>query len=193
MEDIKNIIGVIAILLTFIGYLPYIRDIFKGKTKPHIYSWFLWGFVTTIAFALQVCGGAGIGAYVTLAAALLCIVVFILGLRLKGKRDITLSDTLFFLLAFVALFLWLVAKQPVLSAILVTATDLLGFAPTIRKSWNNPHSETLSFYLLNSLRFLLAVIALQHYSIITALYPITWMFANGLFGILLIIRRRLIA
>lgn len=190
MGDIKNVIGIIAIVLTFVGYIPYIRDIFKGKTKPHIYSWFLWGFVTTIAFALQVSGGAGIGAYVTLAAALLCIVVFILGLRLKGKRDITLSDTLFFVLAFIALFLWLVAKQPVLSAILVTATDLLGFAPTIRKSWNNPHSETLSFYLLNSLRFLLAVIALQHYSIITALYPITWMFANGLFGVLLMIRRR---
>lgn len=190
MIEIKDLIGIIAIVLTFIGYVPYIRDIFKGKTKPHIYSWFLWGFVTTIAFALQLSGGAGIGAYVTLAAAVLCIVVFILGLRLKGKRDITLSDTLFLLLAFVALFLWLVAKQPVLSAILVTATDLLGFAPTIRKSWNNPHSETLSFYLLNSLRFLLAVLALQQYSIITALYPITWMIANGLFGVLLMIRRR---
>jgi hypothetical protein len=41
---LKTGAGVIAVILTFAGYIPYLRDVFAGKTKPHIYSWFLWGF-----------------------------------------------------------------------------------------------------------------------------------------------------
>ncbi len=190
MDNLKNVIGAIAVILTFVGYVPYIRDVFKGKTIPHVYSWFLWGFVTFIAFGVQFSSGAGAGAYVTLAAALLCTVVCIIGLTRKGKKDISTTDTMFFILAFIALGFWLIAKQPLISAILATTTDLLGFAPTIRKSWNKPYTETLSFYLLNTVRFILAAFALQMYTIPTALYPIAWIFGNGLFGLLLIVRRK---
>lgn len=187
---LKAIIGVIAILLTFIGYIPYFRDIITGKTKPHLYSWFLWALVSGIIFALQFVGGAGVGGFVTLAAALMCLVVIFLSLRHGANTDIKPIDKLFIILAFIALGLWLFAKQPVLSAILSSLIDLFGFAPTIRKSWNHPYSETLSFYYLNTLRFTLAVFALSQYSLITALYPISWFLANGLFALMLILRRR---
>jgi len=190
MSDLKNIVGIVAVFLTFIGYIPYIKDVISGKTVPHVYSWFLWGFVTLIAFALQVSAGGGIGAYVTFTAGLLCTIVFIIGFTKKGKKDITQVDTIFFILALIALGFWLIAKQPVISAILTTGVDLLGFAPTIRKSWNKPYSETLSFYLLNTIRFILAVFSLQRYTIVTALYPLAWIFGNGLFGLMLIMRRK---
>lgn len=190
MSEVKNVLGIIATFLVFVGYIPYFRDIIKGKTKPHIYSWFLWSFVTLIAFALQISGGAGPSSFVTLAAALMCIVVIILGFIYKSQITIVKIDTVFLILAFIALCLWLIAKQPVLSAILITAVDLFGFAPTIRKSWNKPYTETLTFYYLNFFRFGLAVFALQNYSIVTALYPISWLTANGLFALMLIIRRK---
>src|SRR3989339_998052 len=190
MYQIKTLLGLVATALVFIGYIPYLRDIVKGKTKPHVYSWFLWSFVTLIAFALQLSGGAGTGAFVTLAAAVMCIAVIVLGFIHNSQVKIVWIDTLFLIFAVVALLLWLVAKQPVLSAILTTLIDLLGFAPTVRKSWNNPHSETLSFYWLNTFRFGLALIALQNYSIITALYPVTWLTANGLFALMLVLRRK---
>lgn len=188
--EIKNVLGIIATFLVFIGYIPYIRDIVRGKTKPHIYSWFLWCFVTSIAFALQISDGAGTGAFVTLAAALMCLVVIIVGFVYKAKVEIKKIDTVFFLFAFVALGVWVLAKQPILSAILTVLIDLLGFAPTVRKSWNQPFTETLSFYYLNSLRFGLAVIALQKYSLITALYPISWLVANSIFALVLVVRQK---
>ena len=190
MSDFKSILGLIATGLVFLGYIPYIKDIIKGKTKPHVYSWFLWCFVTLIAFALQVSDGAGAGSLVTLAAALMCIVVIGIGFFYKSKVEIKKIDTVFLILAVVALGLWLIAKQPVLSAILTTLIDLLGFAPTVRKSWNDPESETVSFYALNTTRFGLAIVALQKYSVLTALYPITWLAANGLFAIMLILRKK---
>ncbi|KKQ77121.1 MAG: hypothetical protein US99_C0048G0007 [Candidatus Daviesbacteria bacterium GW2011_GWF2_38_6] len=173
MQDIKTIISITAIILTFIGYIPYLRDTLQGKTTPHVYTWFIWGFVTAIAFGLQVEGGAGVGSWVTIVVAIICF-----------------TNTIFFVLSFVALFLWLIAKQPVLSVILTSTIDLLGFAPTVRKSWNKPHSETLFTYELSTLRHGLSILALQQYSIVTWLYPVSWTFANALFSLILIIRRK---
>lgn len=189
-NNMKDVLGAIAVIITFVGYIPYIKDILKRKTRPHLYSWFLWGFVGSIVFALQVSDKAGAGALVTLAAVIMCVVVLGLGLKLKGKRDIKFIDTVFFILALIAVAIWILAKQPIISTILMIIIDLLGFVPTIRKSWFKPYSETLVFYILNTIRFALAIASLQRYSVITALYPITWFFANSLFALMLVIRRK---
>jgi hypothetical protein len=188
MFDYKVIISTVAVILAFVGYIPYLRDTINGKTTPHVYTWFVWGFVTAIAFALQVSGGAGVGAWITFAVVFVSFIIFILGLR-HGKKDITKSDTVFLFLSLVALVLWLLAKQPVLSVILVATIDMLGFVPTIRKSWNKPYSETLFTYEINSFRHGLSLFALQQYSIVTWLYPASWTLANILFSIMLIVRR----
>jgi hypothetical protein len=186
---IKYLLGILAVVLTIVGYIPYLRDTMRGKTKPHIYTWFLWGIVTLIAYGLQVSKNAGAGSWVTLTVAIICLAISALALR-NGKKDITKSDTIFFLLALVAVAFWLIAKQPVLSVILISSIDMLGFIPTIRKSWNKPYSETLFTYMLNSFRHGISILALQSYSIVTWLYPGTWVVANGLFSIMLIVRRR---
>ncbi|MDD3647715.1 MAG: hypothetical protein PHS44_04420 [Candidatus Dojkabacteria bacterium] len=187
--QIKTGLGTIGIVLTFVGYIPYIRDIIKGKTKPHAYSWFVWSLATYISFALQISDKAGIGSIITVSAATISFVIFILGLKV-GKKYITKSDKIFLISALVALAIWIFAKQPVLSAILISATELLGYIPTIRKSWNNPYTETLSTYLSNTFRHTLGFISLTNYSILTWSYPVTWVIANGVFSAVLIIRRK---
>lgn len=189
MPDIKAFISLIAVSLTVVGYVPYLRDTFKKKTTPHVYTWFIWGTVTAIAYALQVNGGAGVGSWVTLSVAIIAYIIFAFGLR-AGSKDITFSDTVFFILSLIAIFLWLVAKRPVLSVMLVSMIDILGFVPTIRKSWSKPYSETLFTYELNAFRHGLSVFALQQYSIVTWLYPVSWAFANALFSLMIVFRRR---
>jgi hypothetical protein len=192
MDELRIAIGVAAIALTFAGWVPYIRDILRKKTHPHVYSWFLWGSTALIAFALQFDGGGGIASFVTLAAGLVCLVVVALALR-NGKHDIRRSDTVFLAVALLALVLWLVADQPALSITLLAAVEVLGFAPTIRKSWDKPHSETLSSYVMNTIRFGLSIAAIAHFSYVTVVYPATWMVANGAFAAMLIVRRRTVA
>ncbi len=189
MHDIKTASAAIAVLINFVGYAPYIRDTLKGKTTPHIYSWFVWFFVTGIVFALQISAGAGVGAWVSFAVAAICLFIFLLGLR-NGNKNITVSDTVCLVLALIALFLWLVVKQPVLSIILLVSGDLLGFIPTVRKAWVKPYSETLFLFESNVLSNGLGILALQRYSIVTWLYPASWTLANLLFCLALIMRRR---
>lgn len=185
----KEIIGIIAVILTFVGYVPYIRDTLKGKTKPHVYTWLIWGLVSAITFALQMSDNAGPGAFVNLAAASVCILIVILGFK-QGDHDLTTSDTIFFVGALLSLGIWLIADQPVISVLLISVIEHLGFIPTIRKSWNKPYSETLITYEINTFRFSLAILAIENYSIITTLSPVMWMFGNGFFAIFLIARRR---
>ncbi len=125
---------------------------------------------------------------VTAAAGLLCIGVIVLAFK-KGKKDITISDTVTALLALIAMGFWLIADQPVISIILVVIADLLAFYPTVRKSWNKPHSETLSLFVTNTIRFALAVLAVESYTLLAVLWPAVWVIANGLFSVMLIIRR----
>ena len=185
----KTIISTVAIVLTFVGYVPYFSDLLKRKTRPHVFSWLVWAIVTSIIFALQMSAGAGIGAYVTLAVAMLSFAIFLLSLG-NGNRDIKPLDIVFFTLALFSIPLWLVVEQPVLSIILLSTIDMLGFVPTIRKSWSDPYSETLALYVITTFRHALSILGLLEYNIVTMLFPVTWVFANAGFAMLLIMRRK---
>ncbi|MFN5064191.1 MAG: hypothetical protein ACK5GN_15260 [Pseudomonadota bacterium] len=189
LEDLKSLASAVAIVLAFVGYAPYISDVVKGRTRPHIFSWLIWTIVTAIIFALQVNAGAGSGAYVTLALVGLLLAVLLLALR-NGDRDIKRTDVAFLVLAILCIPLWLVVEQPVLSIVVLSTIDMLGFAPTLRKSWTDPFSETLSLYVITTLRHGLSILALFEYNIVTMLFPLTWVFANAAFAVLLIVRRR---
>lgn len=185
----KQILSSIAVVLTFLAYIPYYRDILKGKTHPHVYSWSLWALLTILIVALQIKGGAGPSTWITAAAGSLCVGVVILSFK-KGKKDITKSDKVTAILSLIAIVFWLIIKQPVVSIFLVVAADVLAFIPTVRKSWHHPHTETLSLYTTNSFRFVLAILAIEKYTILSTLWPATWAAMNGLFAIMLIVRRK---
>lgn len=189
MEYFKIIIGVIATILTFVGFGPYLADMFKKKIMPHVFTWLVWTIACTTTGALQVIGGAGPGAWVTFSVSLMCAIIFIHSL-FHGNKEIRMLDVVFFLASLAALYLWLVIDQPVWSAILIVTVDLLGFAPTVRKSWNKPYSETLFTYDLCTIRHALSILALAQINILTIIYPIAWSVANGAFAVMLRIRRK---
>ena len=185
----KEIIGTIAVILTFIAYIPYYRDILKGKTHPHIYSWSLWSLLTILLVALQIKGGAGPATWVTAAAGLLCLGVVGFGLK-DGNKDITTSDKIVALLSLAAIGFWLVANQPTISLLLVICADMLAFIPTVRKSWHHPFTETLSLYITNAFRFFLALLAVENYTILSTAWIVAWAVGNALFAIMLVYRRK---
>ncbi len=187
--DYKIIISALVVILTFVGYVPYVRDIIHKKTKPHAFTWFIFTLAGSVAYGLQVFGGAGVGSWGLLTAVIACLVIFLFSLKI-GDKDITRSDFVFLFLALASLYLWLVVKQPVWSAILATVVEILGFAPTIRKSWNRPRTETLWTYQIGFFRHGISIFALQQFNILTVLYPAAWTLTNLLFCIFLIIRRK---
>jgi hypothetical protein len=187
--NFKTIVAIISVILVFVGYGPYIWNVIKRKTTPHMFTWLIWSTSSSITWALQVHGGAGVGAWITFAVSAVCIFIFFLSLK-YGEKDITKLDIAFFSLALISLFLWLVVHQPVWSVILIVLTDILGFAPTVRKSWNKPHSESLFTWEMCVVRHTFGIMALEQFNIFTLLYPVAWVAANLAFCIVLIVRRK---
>jgi hypothetical protein len=183
----KEVLGIIASVIAVISYIPYLRDILANKTKPHAFSWLIWSLLTGIAFFGQLAGGAGPGAWVNGFTTVICFIIFIFGL-LKGRANIVFIDWISLAGAGIAILFWLVTKGPLLSVILVTLIDALGFFPTFRKSFTKPHEETLITYVLSSFKYIFSLFALQTVSMVTALFPLYLVFANGLFVVMVLIR-----
>lgn len=188
--DMKEVLALIATLLIIAAYYPYIRDILRGTTKPHAYSWFISALVTFIACGLQFSDGAGWGTVPTFVAAIAGFIIFGLSLRADNRATITRADTGFFIVTLFAVVLWLGADQPLLSVILIASIDILAFVPTFRKSWHRPDQETISAYTINGLRFTIATLAVQNYTLVTVLYPLSQALVDVFFAIFLVLRRR---
>jgi hypothetical protein len=182
-------LGVLAIIIGLTGYVPYFRNIFLGKTKPHAFSWLVWGVLTGIAFFGQLAGKGGAGSWVTGATALVCIAIFLLALD-RGEKDFPKSDWLCLIGAGVALLFWALTNSSLIAIILITIIDFIGFLPTFRKSYYKPFDETVFTYVLSGLKFIVGILALQKYSIVTILYPASLVLTNGLFVCLAMIRRQ---
>lgn len=185
----KAFLAVLAVVVAVIGYIPYFRDVFQNKTKPHLFSWFVWGLLTSIAFVAQVIDGAGAGSWVTGSSALFCFVVAGFAFK-RGTHSFPVSDWIAFGSALVAILLWVLTKSPVLSVVLITIADGIGFIPTFRKGFAKPNEETVSLYVLAAVKFLIGLFALSAYSLTTWLYPASLVLTNMLFVALLLVRRR---
>lgn len=185
----KELLGVIAVIIGFIGYVPYFRDISRGKTKPHAFSWLVWGVLTAIAFFGQVTSNGGAGAWVTGFTAVFCFIIFLFALW-HGKKDFPLIDWLSLAGAGFALILWALTDDPLGAVIIVSIIDILGFVPTFRKSIKRPNEETMFTYTMSGLKYIVGIIALSNYSLVTVLYPISLILSNGAFVALLIVRRK---
>lgn len=168
---LKEIISAVAAGLTFYIFWPYIRSIRRGQTRPHVFSWVIWGLGTVIVFFAQLAGRGGIGAWPIGLSGLITLYVAWLAHRHRGDASITRMDWLFLLLALTALPCWFFTADPLWAVVLLTTSDLLGFGPTFRSAWQKPHEERTSFYALATLRNALVILALEHYSLTTVLFP----------------------
>jgi hypothetical protein len=189
----KETLSAVAIGLTFIAFFPYIRSILRGTTKPHVFSWIIWGCVTFVVCLAQLAGGGGAGAWPIGVSGLITIYIAFLAYSKKSDSSITKTDWLFLALAATSLPLWYFTADPLWAVIILTTVDLLGFGPTFRKAYKKPFEEQLTLFAIMTLRNLVAITALQHYSLTTVLFPALTALACIVFIVMVGYRRRVVA
>lgn len=185
----KPILGLLAVLIAVVGYVPYLKDTFSGKTKPHIFSWFLWSLVSFIAFGIQITNKGGFGSLPNLVMGFICLVIFLKSLG-NGTKEIKKFDIFSLLLALISIGLWLVVKQALISIILIIIVDFFSFLPTIIKSWNKPNQETMITWVMNFVRQIFIIFSLETINLTNVIYPTYAFIVVFLFCVMLVIRRR---
>ena len=189
----KELLSAIAIALTFIAYVPYIRSIRLGTTRPHVFSWVIWGVSTLIVFAAQLAGGGGVGAWPIGVSALITIYVALLAFAKKSDASVTTADWYFLVLALMSLPVWIATDDPLWAVVILTLVDLFGFGPTFRKAYWRPFEEQLLFFGLMAVRNGISIAALEAYSTATILFPAATGGACLIFIVLVVIRRNQLA
>ncbi len=186
----KTLLSATAIALTFIAFLPYIRSILQDKTRPHVFSWVIWGCTTFIVFLAQRADDGGVGTWPIGVSGIITLYVAALAYWKKSDVEINKTDWLFFVSAMAALPLWYFTADPLWAVVILTSVDVLGFGPTLRKAYHHPSEERLSFFALFAARNILVIFALEHYSITTVLFPAAIASACVLLLAVIIHRRR---
>lgn len=186
----KSLIGAIGIALTLFAFYPYIRSIVRGTARPHVFSWVIWGITTFVVFLAQLQAGGGVGAWVTDVSGTITLGVAVLAWLRRADVNITRTDWVYFVLALLSIPLWYATSDPLWAVVVLTTVDLLGFGPTMRKLYADPHSESLGFYALIMVRNGLSLAALQQYSLTTVLFPAAIGLGCGVLVVLALLRRR---
>lgn len=189
----KPLLGMLATLLTVLAYLPYIRSIFQGKTRPHVFTWIIWGLATGIAFLVTLAEHGGAGAWPIGFSAAVSLFVAVVAYVKRADIRITRMDWMFFIAALAAMPVWWVANDPLWAVMLITLIELLGFGPTMRKAWFQPYSESMSFLAILIVRNMLIIAALGQYSLATVLFPAAAAIACLALIAMMVWRRPLIA
>ncbi len=187
----KEVLSALAIVLTFVAFVPYIRSILRDEIKPHVFSWVIWSITTLTIFFAQIEDGAGVGAWPTGVSGCVTVLIAFLAYQKRADISITKSDWLFFVTALLSLPLWYFTSDPLWTVVILTTIDVLGFGPTLRKTYAFPYSESLLFFAIFAVRDLLVIAALENYTVTTVLFPASIVISCSLLIMMMFYRRRI--
>ena len=185
----KLLLGVLSIIPAVIAYYFYFREMFNGKTKPHAFSWLVWGMLAGNGFFAQVSAHAGIGAWATGLTSLASLTIFLCALRIGATQPARFDWTLLSL-ALTGLLLLFVIKNKEASLCITLLALVAGFAMNIRKAYRKPKEENATAFWLNTLKFIPAIGALTTFTFLTVAYPLVATLGNAAVAITVNLRSR---
>ncbi len=150
---------VLSVLISCIGGYAYVRDTFRGTTKPNRISWSLWALAPLIGVGAALSAGADFWTVVrTFMAGFLPLIVFIASFwNRQSYWKTTRFDVSCGALSVVALFAWLFLGIPAWAVLIAALGDFFAALPTIIKAWKFPETETGLTYITSLISVLLVL------------------------------------
>lgn len=148
-------------LISVVGALAYIRDIFRGTTKPNRVSWLFWGVAPLIGVAASFVDGARWALLPVFLSGFFPLLIFAVSFIAKnGYWKLTRFDYICGLLAALALILWAITKNPIVAIVFAILADFAAALPTLLKAWKHPETETGSAFIAANIALLLGLPAI---------------------------------
>lgn len=179
---------VLVFILGISAYVSAVYQMLRGQYSPSFFSrgvWFLLGINSLAGVYL----GDGSQASVILATTLFLgnTAVFITSYK-KGSREFGTAERISLGLLIISGILWAVLEQPFVGLILGLVAHFVGGVPTIWRTVKRPESEQAYHWYFFFLASVLSVIASQDKHITVILFPVYFIFFEGL--ILVLVNRR---
>jgi hypothetical protein len=207
--SLKDAMGALAVLIAILAYGIYAWKSLRGDARPHPLSWLIFGVLTGTGYLVQHDQQAGPGSWVMAITTVVCFLLCVMSFW-RGERSYPWYEWAFLIAAVVVFtfYLWsrdpeliadsvsgvprelLIQHAPAISSSLAAFVSVLGFGPTVTKAWARPHSDSVSVFLLNSVKFVPSFFALDSVTIATWVMPAALVVANAGVALIIFLRRR---
>lgn len=164
-------IGLTSGVIALAAFVPYIRSILRGQTRPNRASWFIWAFAEIVTTATYAASGADATLWVAAGYSVGTITVAALSLR-YGEGGASFLDLLCLAGAGIALIPWLVLDQAELALYMIIFVDALAVFPTLRKAILDPDSEDKTYWSLSFLAAVVNIFAINRWTPEIVVFPV---------------------
>ncbi|MCU0678882.1 MAG: hypothetical protein MUC28_00330 [Planctomycetes bacterium] len=188
--NLKIIFAFLAVFVSVaFAFIPYLRGMIRGDVKPHTYTWLIWTITQGTAIAGLWYGRGGWGAIPLTVGTIFVFLVFLLSFK-YGTKNITKSDTMILIAALAAIVVWWQLENPLLAVIMVSSIDVIGYLPSLRKTYHEPQSETITAWVVFSIANLFNIMSLEEYNFLTLTYLLSITSANIILILICLIKRK---
>ena len=182
------VLGIGSAILNFIGFVPYVRAIVRGTTKPERASWWIWTILMLIAFAAQAAAGATWSLFLTGALFVGDLVIALLSLR-HGYGRFKPIDFMSLAVAALGISLWKLTDSPLAALIVIVGVDFLGNWLTLLKSWRAPYTENIITWVFMSAAAIAGALSVGSFGTAKIIFPAYIAIANCITASAIIYRR----
>ena len=169
--DARAFFGVVAAIVSCIAYLPYLRDLTAGTTKPQRSSWLVWTVLSSISFASQVAEGASAS---LLYAGIQCAgtaFIFAFAIHRGAGHFFRGADAVVLAAAGCGLLAWYFTDSAVWALCISCGISLAGGTVTVAKAYARPETETQSFWTISMVAACFAVASVGAWDVVLLIYP----------------------
>ncbi len=189
MIEYKILLGYLTVSVQIISYGIYFWGIFKGKTKPHAFTWFVWAVINIVALGAVFISGGGAGSWVLGTNVLACSTIALIG-WIQKHVSYDKYDWMALTGALIGIFLWWLTNNPLLAVIFVSIADIVGSIPIFRKAYRIPLEENVTSFAVGAINYPISILALNVLTITTGLYSAVIALLDISLVIFILIRRK---
>ena len=184
----REILSITAVTIGLYWYSIYIHSILRGKTEPHIFSWWIWTLINGIAFFAQVAGGWWWGTAQNGLSFFACLIISLIWFKYGKLGKLDRLDWYVLMLSFTAIIWWQSTNNPFYGSLFIMFADMISLIPTLRKVWKYPESEPTKYYLISNLKNWLWLASLSVYTPTTMMFPLSVIIVNSILVFIQIFR-----
>lgn len=170
--------GLLAGLVGAAGYVPYVRDILRGRVKPDRASWLIWALQYSGMFLAYIVRGATTSLWLLGLQWISILVIWALSIR-YGIGTFSRYERMALACVCLTLLAWAFTKNASVAILMLLAVEATGGVLSAIKAYRHPGSETITMWALMCAAGTLATVALgTNAAPIFYAYPVTLVAIN---------------
>ena len=178
MDSSKEVLGVVAGVISFVGYAIYMYSTVNGTTKPNRATWWILTLVGIMIATSYYSEGARNTIWVPVSYVIGPLLVAILSIK-YGESGWETLDVLCLSTACLSALIWYFYQSPFTVLAVNIVMDFVALVPTIKKSYLRPQSEDALAWSVESVAGVLNVLALERWTFGLAFYPVYLLVMNS--------------